>query len=89
MLHKQDNFFVWHHGDSKLACCLGGPFTADILLLLHTGFFITCSLRKRLIMDGRFVARYYVLHATCFTDVLATIPAWIEVRIPADYQPAS
>ena len=30
-------------------------------------------------MDGRFVARYYVLHATCFTDILATIPAWIEV----------
>ena len=54
-------------------------FTLDIFLLFHTGFIITCNLRKRLIMDGYFVARYYAKHASLLVDVLATIPSWIEV----------
>ncbi len=58
----------------------GFLFTLDIVLLFHTGFIITCNLRKRLIMDGYFVARYYAKHASLLVDVLATVPAWIEVR---------
>ena len=60
----------------------GFLFTLDIVLLFHTGFIITCNLRKRLIMDGYFVARYYAKHASLLVDVLATVPAWIEVNIP-------
>lgn len=58
----------------------GFLFTLDIVLLFHTGFLITCNLRKRLVMDGYFVACYYVRHASLVIDVLATVPAWIEVR---------
>lgn len=58
----------------------GFLFTLDIVLLFHTGFIITCNFRKRLIMDGYFVARYYAKHASLLVDVLATVPAWIEVR---------
>ena len=61
--------------------CAGFLFTLDILLLFHTGFIITCNLRKRLIMDGYFVARYYAKHASLLADILATVPAWIEVRL--------
>ena len=57
----------------------GFLFTLDIFLLFHTGFIITCNLRKRLIMDGYFVACYYAKHANLVMDVLATIPSWIEV----------
>lgn len=60
----------------------GFLFTLDIVLLFHTGFLITCNLRKRLVMDGYFVACYYVKHASLVIDVLATVPAWIEVRLP-------
>ena len=57
----------------------GFLFTLDIVLLFHTGFLITCNLRKRLVMDGYFVACYYVKHASLVIDVLATVPSWIEV----------
>ena len=58
----------------------------DILLLFHTGFIITCNLRKRLVMDGYFVARYYAKHASLIIDVLATVPAWIEVCLTSATQ---
>ena len=63
-------------------------FTLDIFLLFHTGFIITCNLRKRLIMDGYFVARYYAKHASLLVDVLATVPSWIEVSLSARLQAA-
>ncbi|DBA70723.1 TPA: hypothetical protein ACH3X2_012094 [Trebouxia sp. C0005] len=59
----------------------GFLFTLDIVLLFHTGFIITCNFRKRLIMDGYFVARYYAKHASLLVDVLATVPAWIEFLV--------
>lgn len=57
----------------------GFLFTLDIVLLFHTGFIITCNLRKRLVMDGFFVARYYAKHASLVIDLLATVPAWVQV----------
>ena len=71
------------------AGCLhaGSLFTLDIFLLFHTGFIITCNLRKRLIMDGYFVARYYAKHASLLVDVLATVPSWIEVSLSACAMP--
>ena len=59
----------------------GFLFTLDILLLFHTGFIITCNLRKRLVMDGYFVARYYAKHASLVNDLLATVPAWVQVNL--------
>lgn len=85
---------VFNHCHSLCQCCLsadavvqvahhkvaaGFLFTSDIVLLFHTGFVITCNLRKRLVMDGYFVACYYAKHASLVIDVLATVPAWIEV----------
>lgn len=32
-------------------------------------------------MDGYFVARYYAKHASLFIDLLATVPAWVQVRL--------
>ena len=59
----------------------GFLFTLDIVLLFHTGFIITCNLRKRLVMDGFFVARYYAKHASLVIDLLATVPAWVQVNL--------
>ena len=54
-------------------------FTADILLLFHTGFVISYNLKKKLILSGPAVARYYICHGSFIFDAISTVPLWMEV----------
>ena len=54
-------------------------FTADILLLFHTGFVISYNLKKKLILSGPAVARYYIWHGSFIFDAISTVPLWMEV----------
>ena len=55
-------------------------FTADILLLFHTGFVISYNLKKKLILSGPAVARYYICHGSFIFDAVSTVPLWMEVH---------
>eukprot|EP00891_Asterochloris_glomerata_P007207 jgi/Astpho2/7207/Aster-x0763 len=56
-------------------------FTADILLLFHTGFVISYNLKKKLILSGPAVARYYIWHGSFIFDAISTVPLWMEFII--------
>ena len=55
-------------------------FTADILLLFHTGFVISYNLKKKLILSGPAVAIYYICHGSFIFDAISTVPLWMEVH---------
>ncbi|GFH22980.1 cyclic nucleotide-binding domain-containing protein, partial [Haematococcus lacustris] len=49
-------------------------FFANILLKLHTAVVLR-HLHKRLeVVEGRLVCRYYILHGSCWLDVLGALP---------------
>lgn len=51
----------------------------DLFLLLHTGYTAIYNFKKKFVMDGRLVARYYWRHHSMFTDIIALVPYYIEV----------
>ena len=55
-------------------------FTASILGRLHTGVVVRYNLQRKVVMDGRMVARMYLFHGTMIADVASTLPSWLEVR---------
>ena len=52
----------------------------DVVLNLHIGYVLSRQMRQRLLMDGRQVARLYLVHGTLIVDILAIIPVIPEAR---------
>ena len=48
----------------------------DMLLGFHTGYVISYNFRKRVVMNGRQVAKWYVLRGSFLVDLLSSI-AWV------------
>ena len=57
-------------------CCAGLFFVVDMFLGFHTGYVITYNMRKRVVMDGKQVAKWYILRGSFFVDLLSSI-AWV------------
>lgn len=51
-------------------------FVIDMMLGFHTGYVISYNLRKRVVMDGKQVAKWYTLRGSFFVDLLSSI-AWV------------
>lgn len=60
-----------------------GVYPLDMLLQFHIGFLLRHNLKKQIVMRGRHVARYYVVHNTFIFDAIAMAALWIMVRTPA------
>ncbi|RMZ52856.1 hypothetical protein APUTEX25_000975 [Auxenochlorella protothecoides] len=58
-------------------------YVADMLLNFSSAFVVQWDLKHMLIMDGRHVASYYVLHGGFLVDLVATLPIIPEVIIAA------
>ena len=54
----------------------GMVFFADLVLGFHTGYVVTFNFKRKVVMDGRLVAKFYVLRGTFVVDFLSTC-AWI------------
>ncbi|KAK9809148.1 hypothetical protein WJX72_010205 [[Myrmecia] bisecta] len=54
----------------------GAVFGVDLFLGFQVGFVVTYNLRKKAIMDGRLIARYYIRKGTFLVDAISTI-AWL------------
>lgn len=55
-------------------------FTAAIIGRLHTGVVVRYNLQRKVVMDGRTVARMYLFHGSMIFDIASALPSWIEVR---------
>ena len=54
----------------------------DFILGFHTGYVVSCNFRRRIVMDGRQVAMYYLTRGSCVVDFLSTV-AWLtQVSLP-------
>jgi len=62
---------------SPYAPLAGFLIFVDFGLGFHTGYVITFNLRKRVVMEGKQVAKWYVLRGSCWVDALSTV-AWIS-----------
>ena len=56
-------------------------YLLDVVMNLHIGYVISRGMRQRLLLDGRQVARLYLLHGTLLVDILAFIPVIPEVGL--------
>eukprot|EP00208_Stichococcus_sp_RCC1054_P002961 CAMPEP_0206142088 /NCGR_PEP_ID=MMETSP1473-20131121/15486_1 /ASSEMBLY_ACC=CAM_ASM_001109 /TAXON_ID=1461547 /ORGANISM="Stichococcus sp, Strain RCC1054" /LENGTH=627 /DNA_ID=CAMNT_0053536937 /DNA_START=255 /DNA_END=2138 /DNA_ORIENTATION=- len=64
-----------------LAICdllAGAVFTAAIIGRLHTGVVVRYNLQRKVVMDGRTVARMYLFHGSMIFDIASALPSWIE-----------
>lgn len=53
----------------------------DLLLGFHTGYVVSHNFKRRVVMDGRQVAHWYVLRGSFWVDSLSTV-AWVtQVRL--------
>lgn len=46
-----------------------------------SGIVVRYNLQRRVVMDGRIVARYYIMEGSMAADVLSTLPAIVQVGI--------
>ena len=61
----------------------GVLFFMDVSLGFHTGYVVTNNFSKRVVMDGKLVARWYVTRGSFIVDFLSSL-AWVtQVSLPA------
>ena len=51
-------------------------FMIDMMLGFHTGYVISYNLRKRVVMNGKQVAKWYAVRGSFWVDFLSSV-AWI------------
>ena len=61
---------------SGLCLCAGAFYFVELLLGFHIGFVGKLNARKKLVMDGKAVAWFYMWRAQFFVDALTAV-AWI------------
>lgn len=52
----------------------GVVFACDIVINFRTGFEMSAGKTRRVIMDPKVIAKYYVLYDTFFVDFLCVLP---------------
>lgn len=57
----------------------GFIFTADIAFSFARAAVVSHNFRRRLLADGRLVARAYAAHGTLWLDVLTVVPFWAQM----------
>lgn len=66
--------------NASLFTLAGLFFMIDLVLGFHTGYVISFNFRKRVVMNGRQVAKWYVFRGSFWVDFLSSV-AWItQVR---------
>ena len=63
--------------------CAGLLYSLDFFLSFHVGFIMTHGWRKRIVMHGRSIAKYYFKRGTAVVDMLSVIPFVVQVRLHA------
>eukprot|EP00879_Flechtneria_rotunda_P007366 GHRR01007727.1.p1 GENE.GHRR01007727.1~~GHRR01007727.1.p1 ORF type:complete len:486 (+),score=140.69 GHRR01007727.1:359-1816(+) len=58
-------------------------YLLNLLVSLQIGFVLEHDYKKRLLMDGVHVARFYVIRGTFFIDVMAVIPVIYQILMVA------
>ena len=58
------------------SCAAGLCYFVDMLLSLHVGFVVTYNLQKKVVMNGRQIARFYWTGGRAALDLLSVIP-WL------------
>ena len=56
-------------------------FTLDIIFSFHRAVVVRHKFRRRLLTDGRLVARAYVFRGTFLLDIVTTFPFWMQVGV--------
>ncbi|KAK9836539.1 hypothetical protein WJX74_002745 [Apatococcus lobatus] len=85
--NSENNSWDWFGIVDFIAGCF---FATDLFLGFHIGFIATHNLRKRVVLDGRAVARYYTKHGSFAIDLMSTLVWIIEiVAINIDTPPGS
>jgi CRP-like cAMP-binding protein len=64
-----------------LDAVVGCVFTCDILFSLHRAATVRHNFRRRLLADGRLVARAYALHSHAALDIVTVAPFWVQVGL--------
>jgi hypothetical protein len=64
----------------------GAIFFTDIWMSLHIGFLATYNTRKLLVMNGRLVARHYLLSFSFFVDLCASTAWFAQIVMVALYR---
>ena len=54
-------------------------YSADFLWSFHVGFVMTHGWRKRIVMYGRSIAKYYFKRGTAFIDLFSVVPFIVQV----------
>lgn len=85
--HSLHGSCVWETCTS-LTGRAGLMYSLDFLLSFHVGFIMTHGWRKRIVMHGRSVAKYYFKRGTAVVDMLSVIPFLVQVGSHAALQPA-
>ena len=57
----------------------GFIFTADIAFSFARAAVVTHNFRRRLLADGRLVARAYAMHGTLWLDTITVVPFWAQM----------
>ena len=58
----------------------GSFYFVEFWLGFHVGFIGVCDGQRKLIMDGKAIARYYVLKGRCPIDLLTAVAWVVQVR---------
>lgn len=66
---------------AMLDCAVGIVFTVDILFSFHRATIVRHNFRRRLLADGRLVARAYALHSHSVMDIITVVPFWVQVGL--------
>eukprot|EP00210_Caulerpa_lentillifera_P000916 g886.t1 len=57
----------------------GCIFLADILVNLHVGFTIHHEYKRKIVMDGGHIFRYYMTYGGAWIDLLSVVPLFYEI----------
>ncbi|KAK9797413.1 hypothetical protein WJX73_008201 [Symbiochloris irregularis] len=59
----------------------GMMYTANMFLNLHVGFVVTYNLQKKVVLDGKKIARVYITSGGLLLDILSVIPWLAQVTL--------
>ena len=57
-------------------------YTANMFLNMHVGFVVTYNLQKKVVLDGKKIARVYLTSGGLVLDILSVVP-WVA-QVPVD-----